>query len=428
MEALVPGAGDAAGPPLRVEGVLPPDLEGTFLRIGPGDAGTGGSAGALHAVELREGRAVSYLMRPSEAYANVFWHAGSVLALPELGLPLQYSRELEPEEFGGGLEIAVASHVKNDALRGRRVLFGVEQGPETTTLRLGEWARDGSLASAQSVVLERATWQHDMGVTATRAVFIEVPTEPLGAGADEAVDFRWVPGAEGWVGVVPRGDGVIDAPGVEWCKVDPCLVTHVLGAYDEGDGVVLHVVCYPAPEKGQPFDWDASVVGPLGVGLERIGGGLGVLERWRVADGRLEREQVDERFVEYVRMDATREGASFRYGYGVEMGLGVVGESLVEQLGLLRFDLVRGEVLAWNPGEGRRASEPVFVRGLDGRSDDEGWLLTVVDDAGREGTDLYVLDASSFGRGRPQAVVHLPDGVRLPFRSHGEWVGADLYR
>ena len=83
---------------------------------------------------------------------------------------------------------------------------------------------------------------------------------------------------------------------------------------------------------------------------------------------------------------------------------------------------------AWNPGEGRTASEPVFVRASDGRSDDEGWLLTVVDDAGRGGSDLYVLDASSFGRRQPQAVVHLPDGIHLPFRSHGEWVGADLYR
>jgi carotenoid cleavage dioxygenase-like enzyme len=68
------------------------------------------------------------------------------------------------------------------------------------------------------------------------------------------------------------------------------------------------------------------------------------------------------------------------------------------------------------------------VRAADGHSDDEGWLLTVVDDAGTGGTDLYVLDASSFGGRRVQAVVHLPDGVRLPFRSHGEWVAADRYR
>ncbi len=71
-------------------------------------------------------------------------------------------------------------------------------------------------------------------------------------------------------------------------------------------------------------------------------------------------------------------------------------------------------------------SEPLFVRALDGRADDEGWLLSVVDDANRGTSDIYVLDASSMGRRGPEAVIHLP--VRLPLRSHGEWVPADRYR
>jgi carotenoid cleavage dioxygenase-like enzyme len=276
--------------------------------------------------------------------------------------------------------------------------------------------------------------RHRIGLTAGHVIFIESPTEPLGAGDDPsvAVDFRWAPGTEGWLGVVGRQDAMVEDAAVDWHRVDPCVVTHVLGAHDEvdGDGVVLYVCCYPAPEKGQPVDLDASLVGEAGVGMTLIGGGLGVLERWRVAGGRLEREQVDDRYVEYPRVDGACEGATFRYGYSVQMGFGV-GEgpdSEVVHVGLLRFDLVRNEVAAWSPGEGRTASEPIFVRAVDGRSDDEGWLLTMVDDAGRGGTDLYVIDASSFGRRAPQAVIHLPPGARLPFRSHGEWVGADQYR
>jgi all-trans-8'-apo-beta-carotenal 15,15'-oxygenase len=424
---------------LRMEGILPPDLQGTFLRIGPGgEAGDGEArSGALHAVELREGKAVSYLTRESAADASVFWHAGSVLALPESGLPLQYSRELEPQEFAGGLQVAIASHAHRDAASGRRVVFGVEQGAETTSLRIGEWRPDGSLVAAQSVTLERATWQHDLGVTKRHLVFIESPTEPLGAEDAAAIDYRWVPGAEGWLGVVRRTDAVVEDADTQWIRLDPCLVTHVLGAHDEGDaggdggggggGVVLYVCCYPAPEKGRPVDLSASVVGPAGVGMSQLGGGLGVLERWRIAGGRLERECVDERYVEYPGMDAACEGAAFRYGWGVEMGVGA-DEGAVAHRGLLKFDFARDLVTAWSPGDGLTASEPVFVRAVDGRSDDEGWLLVMVDDAGREGTDLCVLDASSFGRREPQAVVHLPDGVRLPFRSHGEWVGAELYR
>ena len=95
-------------------------------------------------------------------------------------------------------------------------------------------------------------------------------------------------------------------------------------------------------------------------------------------------------------------------------------------VGLLKFDLSRDEIASWSPGPGCTPSEPLFVRASDGHGDDEGWLLTVVDDLNRGASDIYVLDASSLGRARPEAVIHLP--ARLPVRSHGEWVPAGRYR
>lgn len=464
--------------PLPMSGSLPPDLQGTLFRVGParpwgsahgagtfadggggdGDGGGGGggggggeNAGALHAVELRDGKAVWYLRQESDADAGVLWHAGSVLALPEAGIPSQYSRFLEPEEFAGGLTVPIASHVHRLASDGGRVLFGVDDGSDGSAggvaegegifLRIGEWDAAGALRSAQSVELERATWQHDIGVTARHVVFVESPTTRLltgQEGASDRVPFGWVPGAEGWMGVVPRGG---DGSAVRWIRLDPCLVTHVLGAYDEPDAdgaVVLYVCRYGVPESGQPVDLSASVVGPAGIGLTGIGGTLGVMERWRIDGDQLEQMQVDDRFVEYPRMDAQCEGGQFRYGYSVETawasapanagpGAGSSGRDEESSfVGLLKFDLARDEVASWSPGPGRAPSEPLFVRAVDGRSDDEGWLLAVVDDANRGASDIYVLDASSLGRRRPEAVVHLP--VRLPVRSHGEWVPADRYR
>jgi carotenoid cleavage dioxygenase len=448
-------------PPLPIDGVLPPDLQGTLLRVGPG----GRAAGALHGVELRDGAAVSYRTRASTADANVFWHAGSVLALSESGLPQQFSRALEPEEFGGGLTRPIASHVHLDPATGARVLFGVEPGDEAAppVLHLGEWDAAGALARYRGITLERATWQHDIGVTARQVVFLESPTEfggdlargePEGGGEAEAggdpeagadpeagtgagggasavqVPYRWTPGAESWIGVVDRaGDG----SAVRWIRQDPCLVTHVLNAHDEGDAIVLHVVRYRVPEAGQPVDLDSSVVGSAGVGASLIGGGLGVLERWRIEGTACEQVQVDDRAVEYVQTDPACGGQPFRYGYGVALGVGGAGadsgagaSASVRQLGLLQFDVARDEVREWRAGEYRVASEPLFVRAADGHSDDEGWLLTVVHDAARGESDLCVLDASSFGRCAPQAVIHLP-GL-LAFRSHGTWVGADRYR
>jgi carotenoid cleavage dioxygenase len=252
-----------------------------------------------------------------------------------------------------------------------------------------------------------------------------------------------VPGAEGWLGVVPR-DG--DGTDVRWFRLDPCLVTHVLGAWDEeGSGdIVLFVCVYDALEAGRPYDPAASVVGPQGVGLVSIGGSLAVLERWRVTADRVERTQIHDRYVEYPRVDASLEGAPFRYGYSVQqdwadpaVGTGatrgnaaVDPHAVVERgaapIALLKIDVARDEAMPWHPGPGRRPSEPLFVRAVDGHGDDEGWLLSVVDDVNRGTSDIYVLDASSMGRRGPEAVIHLP--VRLPLRSHGEWVPADRYR
>jgi carotenoid cleavage dioxygenase len=482
-----------------MDGALPPDLQGTLFRIGPrspwaqrsaepvgsggvenrgarevGAGGTGAASeaepsehrsddsglpiGAVHAVEFRDGRAVTYRWSESDADASVFWQAGSILALPETGLPSQYSRLLEPQDFAGALSVPIASHVHRVASDGTRVLFAVddrgqtdsssslelaEGQPEGIWLRIGEWDARGALRRTQAVELERATWQHDVAVTSGHVVFIESPTTRLGDSGGHAVPFGWVPGAEGWLGVVPR-DG--DGTDVRWFRLDPCLVTHVLGAWDEeGSGdIVLFVCVYDALEAGRPYDPAASVVGPQGVGLVSIGGSLAVLERWRVTADRVERTQIHDRYVEYPRVDASLEGAPFRYGYSVQqdwadpaVGTGatrgnaaVDPHAVVERgaapIALLKIDVARDEAMPWHPGPGRRPSEPLFVRAVDGHGDDEGWLLSVVDDVNRGTSDIYVLDASSMGRRGPEAVIHLP--VRLPLRSHGEWVPADRYR
>ncbi|HUC03886.1 MAG TPA: carotenoid oxygenase family protein [Acidimicrobiales bacterium] len=410
--------------------------------------------GAVSSIELRDGEAVAALTRSSTADHTVFWHAGSVLALPETGRPERYTRDLRAEDFSGGLTMPIAAHVHRDPALGARILFGHEYlgegeaanegaaaGPgagagearpgsgrhDAVTLRIGEWDGTGSLWRHASLELDRATWQHDLGVSATRWIVIESPTvlSPTLEHHGVPVPYRWAPGQPTWVAVLRRdSDGSTPA----WFELDPCTVTHVLNAHDDADGgVVLHVCRYPAPDE-ELASTTASVLDPAGIGLCPIGGGLGQLERWRIpgetpsgARARVQRDLVDDRFVEYPRTDPRCETSAFRYGYAVEIGWNA------EPVGLVRVDVARDETRSWSPGPGRTASEPLFVRAADGQSDDEGWLLTLVSDPERDGTDLYVLDASSFSsRSRPQAVVHLP--IAIPFGGHGEWVPADQYR
>ena len=199
---------------------------------------------------------------------------------------------------------------------------GIEDETESSCAS-ASGTRPATLRTAQSVELERATWQHDIGVTAEHVVFIESPTTRLpGATGGAAVPFGWVPGAEGWVGVVERGG---DGTDVRWLQLDPCLVTHVLGADERADGrsrerrrrwrrgggIVLYVCCYAAPERGQPVDLTSSVVGPAGIGLTPIGGQPGACWSAGASSGdRVERSSVDERYVEYPTDGRPCEGAA----------------------------------------------------------------------------------------------------------------------
>ena len=73
------------------------------------------------------------------------------------------------------------------------------------------------------------------------------------------------------------------------------------------------------PRWGNPSTSLPPWSAPAGIGLTTIGGSLGVLERWRIVGEDIERTVVDERYVEYPRIDPACEAAAFRYGYALEM-------------------------------------------------------------------------------------------------------------
>lgn len=428
--------------PLPVDGAVPPSLEGMLVRNGPNPAVPPDPAryhwftgdGMVHAVELRGGRAISYRNRwvrtrklsmevgtpppagPAEpidgpANTHVIWHGGRLLALVESGFPHRLSTSLatvEIEDFDGCLTSPMTAHPHADPDTGGLAFFGYDVfGPPY--LRYHELDAAGTLVHSTDVQIPRATMQHDFGVTASRVAFLDLPVvfDAQMALQGAALPFRWDPAAGARVGVLDRGGNGADTA---WVAVEPCYAFHVMNAFDDGASVVLDLCRYDAT-----FD---TAEGGL------IGSSLGSLERWTLdpLSGRVAAARLDDRTVEFPRIDDTLAGRPYRYGYCTEVARRD-GTDAFEAL--VRYDLVRDEARRWDPGPGRSPGEPVFVRDPEGRADDEGWVLTVVYDAGRDASDLVVLDASGFG-GEPEAVVHLP--ARVPFGFHGSWVPASRYR
>ncbi len=422
---------------LPVTGFIPPDLDGRLLRNGPNPAVVPadesayhwlGGDGMIHAISLGGGKARGYRNRwvrtralaaklgteaprgphePFDGPANthVIRHAGTTLALAESGFPHALSDDLgaaRVHDFDGGLSSPMTAHPKVDPEGGELIFFGGDVfGPPFLRYHVADGS--GALVRTEEIDIPRAVLMHDFGVTATRVVFADLPVVfDLDLVAEgNAFPYRWMPEAGGRIGVMPRSGGNAE---VGWIGIDPVYAPHVVNAYDVGDSVVMDVIRYDSFADTGPGEAMAS--------------GLPVLARWTVdpAAGRVTEQLLDDTPVELPRIDELVAGRRHRHGYCARLG---ARADQPELHGLVQYDLQRERAVRFDPGEHRSPGEPVFVRAADGRSDDEGWVLSVVFDAARGASDLVILDGTAFA-GPPVATVHLP--ARVPNGLHGSWV------
>jgi carotenoid cleavage dioxygenase len=237
---------------------------------------------------------------------------------------------------------------------------------------------------------------HDFAVTERHIVFMDLPVvftpERL---ADGRFPYAWNDDYPSRLGVLPREGRGSD---VRWIEVEPCYVFHPLNAYEEGGRVVVDVCRYPSLWR------------------ENDGFESAYLHRFTLDPeaGKVSEERLDDRAVEFPRVDERRSGLRHRYGYAVA-GASVDGSPSK----LVKYDLTGGGALTHDFGPEQAAGEAVFVPASDRAGEDEGWVLALVYDAARGGSDLVVLDAARFA-GAPVARVRLPQ--RVPFGFHGSWV------
>ncbi len=416
-----------------VTGVIPPDLDGMLLRNGPNPAVVDDPAtyhwftgdGMVHGLYLRDGELRQYRNRlvrtrhlsrelgtpqpkgPKEAIdgganTNIVFMAKRLLALVESGLPHRLDAALDTicvEDFDGALASPMTAHPKVDPATGTITFFGYDPfGPPY--LRYHEMDPVGNLLHSTDIALDRCVMVHDVAVSATRVGFMDLPIvlDPTMGGT---FPFRFDTERGAKVGILHRG-----RPGSEitWYALEPCYVFHVANAFDDGEDFVMDVCCYERT-------FDRGVGGLLGTDLARM-------ERWRMSPGnpRVQRRTLDDLTVEFPRIDDAMAQGQHRFTYAVRSAR---RDGLDRFSGLVKFDHQRDESVRIDLPEGRECSEAVFVRAEDGRTDEEGYLLTVVYDKARHQSDLVIYDAHSM-REVPWATVELP--VRIPHGFHGNFV------
>lgn len=411
---------------LSVEGQIPPDLDGWYLRNGPNprqpNAHWFTGDGMIHGVRIENGRAAWYRNRwvrtesferdfpvynadgtrnlhSSVANTHVVNHAGRTLALVESSLPYEITNDLHTVgayDFGGKLVDSMTAHPKICPTTGELHFFGYGSifAPHVTYHRADA---NGELTVNRPLEVKALTMMHDFALTSGHVIFMDLP---IVFNLDVAISgrgdmpYRWDDNYGARLGVLRRDDPFGE---VRWFEIDPCYVFHVANAYEAGGKLVLQAVRYPE--------------------LWRDNGGFdadGVLWSWTIdlATGTVTERQLDDRAVEFPRIDDRLAGLAARYSVSV-------GDHR-----LVRYDLTDGTASEHVFGASDGPGEAVFVPSASGPADEtNGWYLAYVYDAARDGSDLVILDAADISA-PPVAKVHLPQ--RVPYGFHGNWISGQV--
>jgi len=252
---------------------------------------------------------------------------------------------------------------------------------------------NGQLVIDRPLEVPALTMMHDFALTANFVVFMDLPIVfdvDVASRGEGDMPFRWDDTYGARLGVLRRDDPYGE---VRWFEIDPCYVFHVANAHDNGSSITLQAVRYPE--------------------LWRDTGGFeadGVMWTWTVdlANGTVSERQLDDRIVEFPRIDDRLATLPARYAVSVS------------DASLIRHDLTTGAAEEHRFGTNGGPGEAVFVPSTSGPADESsGWYLGYVYDPERNGSDLVIIDASDF-TGPPVARISLPQ--RVPYGFHGNWI------
>jgi carotenoid cleavage dioxygenase-like enzyme len=437
---------------LPVDGDIPPELDGSYVRNGPNSQypPIGGGTfpfdgdGMIHVITFQQARAryrnkwvvTKDLAAEREAghalfggtYAsgrslvnsadrergtkknwsntNVIAHAGRILSLWDGGAPYELSWRfgtVGEHRFDGSLVGAMNAHPKLDPIWDELCFFTTS--PEPPYLTYSVVSPRGQVSRSLPVDLPRPVFMHDFAVTDQHVVFFDSPAviDPAG-GADGGPAVRWQPEHGTRVGLLTR-DG--DSDRVRWFPMENRFAMHFVNAYTDGDEVIVDYI------HRDSFNLETAAGIQQSPTLHRC-----VIE---TGHGVVRDEEFDPTPVELPCIDDRRAGLHHRYTF-----LAAVTQSDGRPNGvgfdtLVRYDLKAEDVLQHRFPNGVLVGEPQFVPRRDSLAEGDGWILALTYDISKDESQLVVIDAQDFAAA-PRAVVHLPR--RVPAGQHGAWLPA----
>ena len=262
---------------------------------------------------------------------------------------------------------------------------------------------DGELKLRQDIDAPFPAYVHDMLLTESHVVIPMFPTTFRHERVEQGrCIMGWEPELGTQIAVIPREGGE-----VKWFETDACYVLHTGNAYTDGDKIVCYSPEFPVaafPADGLENTWQEFQ--------------KAVLTRWTLdlSTGGISKDQLDDRSVEFPRMDERFLGRDARYLFdiGSADASGQIYEGFTS---VIRYDLKNGASTEhYQLPAGNYLSEAIFVPRADGNNEGEGYLMLNVLELAQNKSDYVILDAENLGDG-PLANISLPPPCAL----HATW-------
>lgn len=311
----------------------------------------------------------------------------------------------------------VSAHCKVD-LRTQHLMF-FNYSKQAPYLHYGVVDKTGSLVHYVPVPVPGPRLPHDMCITSNYSILNDFPLfwdpELLKSGVHANRFYKHLPSR---FALVPRLGSE-----VRWFEASPTFVLHFVNAYEE-DGVVI----MDGFHQANPMpDSEMSIMNSrldLPKGHERMMVYLDMhafesrLWRWEfdLRTGKCREKCLDERILEFGTFNRLYTGKKYRFAYTTTSKKGWFLFT-----GLVKHDLITGESWSFPFGPERYGSEPAFAPRRGAKSEDDGYVITLITDMQADASECLVIDAQKFALGNDAVVARIMLPHRISSGTHSYW-------
>lgn len=442
---------DFEPPALHVEGTVPANLTGAFMRNGANTAYEPihyvyplDGDGMIHALYFDQGK-VHYRNRwvqtshlkterqfdktiygspgklvpvPQEVLdaggepsplkntsnTNVLLHGGNLYSLWEGGFPHLMTPGLDTVElydYHGYLKPgdALFAHPKICPVTGEMISCTQRWDAPYFTLQIFD--KSGKPKKAIPVPMPRKAIIHDLQICGDYAVIFYPPAyHDIDAALRGEDPFSWDPETPAKVAAIKR-----DGSEILWFETPAFFSWHFCNGFVQDGKIIIDYIWL----KEIPFAKNMES------GLEKQTRNMHRMTL-DIKSKQVTDRKISDLYCEFSRIDGRRCGLPYRYGFATASN-----REWADAHGYnctVAFDFKTGEQQLWEYGEKANAGEPVHVPNPDSDKEEDGYIMCYVYNPG-EDPFISVLSAGNVAAG-PVAKIHVPG--RIPNGFHANWM------